>query len=85
MAHNIYMNDPKFNLIINKANHKERINSRIESFRRDLLDSGDSMEHVYSILDICYEYMAEYEDMDVYFSAVKVKEAMFYLDNYMRS
>ena len=83
MAHNSYMNDPKFNLIINKANHKERIQARIDAFSRDIMLGDGDVQYVRQVLAICHSYLSDYEDVDVHYSTVKIREAIFWLDSFM--
>jgi hypothetical protein len=71
-------------LIKNNLSHEERIQHRIDSFRRDILSGDGDVVYVSDILDACYEYLMQYEDEDVFMSTIKIKEAIFYLDNFIR-
>lgn len=70
-------------LIKNEIDHSERIQNRIEAFRQDILAGDGSMEYVEQILAAIHDYMIEFEDEDVIMSAFKVKEACFYVNNFL--
>lgn len=74
---------PKLLLIRNKLSHDQRIQARIDSFRKEIMQSEGDMRYVQEILGACYEYMCEYEDDDIYNACVKVKESLFYINNFI--
>ena len=67
-------------LIKNNLSHDQRIQAKIDSFRREIMQSEGDMQYVQEILEICLQYVSEYDDNDVYMSSIKIKEAIFYLD-----
>lgn len=81
------MSKPKLKLIKNKLSHEERIQARIDGFRRELLDGGDGgdgdMEYARDILAIVHDYMMMYSDEDVIMSSIRIKESIFYIDHFL--
>ena len=75
---------PKLELIKNNISTEERIQNRIDAFARDVMNGDGDMEYVLQVLAICHDYMIEYEDEDVLMSAIKIKESIFYLDNFLK-
>lgn len=70
-------------LINTPFTHKERIEARIKAFRADILSGDADIEYINDILDAVFDYLSDYQDDDIYASTVKIKEAMFYLDNFL--
>lgn len=75
---------PKLTLIKNELTLEQRMQHRINALRRDLMQGEGEIEYTNAVLNIVYDYLCEYEDEDVLFAAVKVKEGIFYLDNFIR-
>ena len=69
-------------LINSPHTHQERIQSRINAFQADILAGDGDINYVNDILVTVFEYLSEYDDQDLYASAIKIKEAIFYIDNY---
>ncbi len=69
-------------LIKNKLTHKDRMQARIDSLKRDLLSGDGDMLYVEQVLDIVFDYMSQFEDEDVFMSALKIKEATFFIANF---
>lgn len=74
--------NPTFKLIKNNMTHEERMMHRIRSLYRDLETGEGDMEYVEDVLRCIEMYMLQFEDEDVLCSAMKVKEAIFYLCNF---
>ncbi len=73
----------RLKLIKNQLTHEERIQNRIDAFREDILDGDGNMEYVQQILHATLEYLSQYEDDDIYCASVKVKESLFYVNNFI--
>jgi pullulanase/glycogen debranching enzyme len=69
-------------LINSPYTQEQRIQARIESFRKDLIRGEGDMHYINDILDVVFNYLAEYEDDDIHASTIKIKEAIFYIDNF---
>lgn len=76
----VMMTDIK--LINSPYTQEQRIQARIDAFRADLLAGDGDVHYVNDILDVVFTYLSEYQDEDIYASTIKIKEAMFYLDNF---
>lgn len=69
-------------LIKNTLSAEDRIAARIESFRREVMRGDGDVAYINEILDICFQYISQYEDEDIYMASIKIKEAVFYIDNF---
>jgi len=67
-------------LISNPLTYDERIQARIDGFAREIMYGQGDMDYIDQIMRIIYEYMTEYENGDIDMAAVKLKEAIFYVD-----
>ena len=65
---------------------KQRIEAKIESFRRDFLEQDGDLETVNMLIDVCIEYLAQFDD-DIHLDQayLKLGEAGFLIDRYMYS
>lgn len=65
---------------------EERIQARIEAFRRELLDGESSVEQVGEMIGIILEYLAQFEE-DPYLNQafVKLNESNFWLYSFIDS
>jgi hypothetical protein len=65
---------------------KERIESKIESFRRDFLEQDGDLETMNMLISICIEYLTQFED-DIHLDQayLKLGETGFHIDRYMYS
>jgi hypothetical protein len=68
-------------VIRNELTHEERMQARIDALVRDLYSGDANLEYIEQILTAVYLYMAELENDDIYASAHKIKEGIFYLSN----
>lgn len=65
---------------------KERIEAKIESFRRDFLEQNGDLDTINMLIDICIEYLAEFDDnIHLDQAYLKLGEAGFWVDKYMYS
>jgi len=72
-------------LITNELSHEERMMHRIRALYRDL-DSGDGdVAYVQDVLMAIEEYLFQFEDEDIMMSTFKIKEAIFYIANFINT
>lgn len=67
-------------LIKNELSDEERIQARIDAFRRDFMRGDGDMYQVQKVLDIILDYLCEYEDPEVCQAFVSLQEGYFWLD-----
>lgn len=72
-------------LIKNEMSHEERMQHRIDALYRDLHSGDGDMTYVNDVLNAIHDYLQEYEDNDIFMSVYKIKEAIFYIDNFNNS
>jgi hypothetical protein len=62
---------------------EERIQNKIESFRREMIGSDISTENVEDILEIVCEYLSQFEEHPMLEQVyIKINEANFWLHNF---
>ena len=71
-------------LINSPFTQEQRIQSRIDSFKNDLFKSEGDIYYMNQVLDICYEYLSEMDDEDLFMAAVKIKESIFYVNYFLK-
>jgi hypothetical protein len=65
---------------------RERIEAKIVSFRRDFLEQDGDLDTINMLLDVCIEYLAQFEEEIHLDSAyLKLGETTFLIDRYMAS
>ena len=65
---------------------EERIQNKIESFRRELIGSDVSTDHVEDILEIVCEYLGQFENDPLLEQVfLKINEANFWLHSFNES
>jgi hypothetical protein len=72
-------------LIKNNISTEERINNRIEAFYEDIRNDYIDIEHIHDMLIVIQEYLYECKDEDLQFSALKVRESIFYVDSFIHN
>ena len=72
-------------LIKNTMTHDERMMHRIQALYRDLLSGDGDMSYAANVLNAVNDYILEYEDDDLLMAHYKIKEAVFYIDNFLIS
>lgn len=72
-------------LIRNELSYEDRIQHRINSFRRDIMMGDADINYINTILETIYDYLEGFEDDDLIASTYKIKEAIFYIDNFTNS
>jgi hypothetical protein len=65
---------------------KERIEAKIDSFRRDFLAQDGDLETINMLIDVCIEYLSKFDD-DIHLDQayLKLGETGFLIDRYMYS
>jgi hypothetical protein len=65
---------------------KQRIEAKIDSFRKDFLEQNGDLETVNMLIDVCIEYLSQFDD-DLYLDQafLKLGETGFLIDRYMYS
>ncbi len=63
---------------------KERINNKIESFRKDFLMQDGDLETANLLIEIAIDYLSQFDD-DIYLDQafLKLNESYFFIDKYM--
>ncbi|MFT5519615.1 MAG: hypothetical protein ACI9IA_000198 [Enterobacterales bacterium] len=72
----------KLTLIPNTLTNEERIQARIDSFARDIMNGEGNMEYIEQILRIVHEYLIDFEDEDLVLSTFRLKECIFYIQHF---
>jgi hypothetical protein len=63
---------------------KERIEAKIESFRRDFLEQDGDLETMNMLISVCIEYLSQFEDeIHLDQAYLKLGETGFHIDRYM--
>ena len=70
-------------LISNNLSHEQRIQCRIDSFCRDIMEGDGSMEYVQQILEVIYDYLQLYDDGEIVMAALRTREACYYLGDWV--
>jgi len=67
-------------------NHEDRIQARIEAFRREFMSGDSSIEQVNELLEIILEYLSQFEE-DPYLNQafIKLNESNFWLYSFVNS
>jgi hypothetical protein len=65
---------------------KERIEARIDAFRKDFISQDGDLETINMLIDVCIEYLSQFDD-DIHLDQayLKLGEAGFWIDRYMYS
>ncbi len=63
---------------------KERINNKIESFRKEFLMQDGDLETANLLIEIAIDYLSQFDD-DIYLDQafLKLNESYFFIDKYM--
>lgn len=77
------MKKANLTLITNNVPHEERIQRRIDAFAADIMASDGEMAHIEDILIAVHDYLIEYDDPNIENAAVKIKESIFYVTEFM--
>lgn len=67
------------------TDYKSRIQANIDRFARELNYGDGDTEMAMQLLCVINDYLMGFEDGDVYQSAIKVRESIFYLNHFMYS
>jgi hypothetical protein len=70
-------------LISNNISTEQRIKNRIEGFRQDLFKQEGDVELCNELLEVLIDYLDQFEDDDIQSSLYKIKEAYFYIENFI--
>ena len=63
---------------------KQRIEAKIESFRRDFLEQDGDLETMNMLISVCIEYLSQFEDeIHLDQAYLKLGETGFHIDRYM--
>ena len=63
---------------------KERIEARIDAFRKDFISQDGDLELANSLISLVVEYLQEFDDeLHLDQAYLKLNESIFYLDKYM--
>lgn len=71
-------------LIKNELSDKERIEARIEAFRREFMRGEGDMQQVQQVLDIILDYLCQYDEPEISQAFVSLQEGYFWLDAFMQ-
>lgn len=77
------MSSERFGLIKNNLSYEQRIQARIDSFCKDIMDGDGSVEGVHQILECIYDYLCQYEGDEIYMAAMRTREACYYLGDWI--
>ena len=70
-------------LIKSNITREERLQNRIDSFCSEILMGEGQMDHLNAILLAIHDYMIQYDDPNVIMASIKIKEAGFYIDEFL--
>lgn len=77
------MKNRTLTLIKNDGTTKERIQSRIDDFVNDIYSQDGGMDEVEDVLIAIQNYLAQFEDEDLYHSAVHLRQSIFYIASFL--
>ena len=72
----------KLKLIKNTMSYEERMQHRIDALQRDLFEGECDVDYANEMLNIIHDYLQQFEDNDIFMSVYKIKEAIFYIENF---
>ncbi len=76
MENNVY-------LLPNPTTSEERIQLKIDSFRREFMNGDGDIDQVEQVLEIILEYLADFESDSMLEQAyIKLNESFFWLSSY---
>lgn len=84
-AVSVFAMDTELKLIKNTLTHEQRMMHRIRALYRDLQMGDGDVEYANRILLAVLDYLQQFEDEDLLQSTYKIKEAIFYVDNFINS
>ena len=73
----------KLKLIKSPYTQEERIQARIDSFRKEFMAGDGEMEQVEEYIDVILEYLAQYDDPMLDQAFVRMHECKFWLSAWM--
>ena len=77
--------DTNLKLIKNNMTHEERMMHRIRALYKDLESGENDVSYVFDILVALEEYLFQFQDEDIIASTYKIREATFYIANFLNS
>ena len=72
----------KLELIKNTLSYEERMQNRINALQRDLFEGEGDIDYANEMLNVIHDYLRQFEDNDIFMSVYKIKEAIFYIENF---
>lgn len=84
-AVSVFVMDTNLKLIKNNMTHEERMMHRIRALYRDLESGDGDVSYIHDILIALEAYLFQFEDEDIIASTYKIREATFYIDNFLRT
>ena len=73
---------PELKLFKNTLSHNDRIQTRIDALKADLLACDDDMQHIEDILIVVQNYMSEFIDDDIQHACLKVRESIYFVESF---
>ena len=75
----------KTNIILlpTRTTLEERLQNRIDLLIKDINAGDGNMDHLHQIMTAIHDYLIEYEDPNLLFASIRIKEAGFWIDEFL--